>query len=743
MLRPRLEAIELRYGCHDGGWELPDHGAPVVVAGRNGSGKTTLLEGMVACLFGSERQLSPGSEAGEAWGQVRLVRGGDRFLVRRDFQTGRTLIHYGEDGPVHFEGNGDLRAGSHEARRYRQVLSELLGVRDLDAYTRTLFVRQGALQSTTLDAHLLQLASGGDERVETARRGMAEVHRAITARPIHRGGRPAINPRELEKLDEEISGLRHRLDAARAAGARRGPLALDRERMAERLTRLAGEVDHLEQAHAALARGSAIEISARQLKELVGQLDQGASAIAEATAELSAAEEGDTAALEGGRYPPDFSERLAAAELRWRDLERLKGVPAPTVPAISILLLVAAGVLWLAGQPPWLVGAVAVAGALAFGAALATWLDARRARDALRTELRRLLEGVPGADRLGPETRDEAHERFLAQRRAGERLARARSRLARQLRHGRRSLASARTVGLQTSRSPIHDATPPPEGHHAVRRVIHRLRASAERARDRLHRERRELDRVGDASLRLPDGVVPTEEGVAAALKERRSERRRLEEALQGATQELLERGTPAESLDALEAALASLEPRREALVRKAEVLEAAHALLADAYAIFRDRDQERLVERISHHVERITDGATGPLVVEGGLEEARVRSRGRLLPPRSPPLSFGEVHALLLAVRFGAADFLGGMGVYPPLILDEPFAHLDPDRARSLWEVLNRVAEERQVILTTQDVLLLSALEVEPDIVLDPDDGASPVRPRAIADAGATTRPE
>jgi hypothetical protein len=742
MLRPRLEAMELLYGCHEGAWEIPDHGAPVVVAGRNGSGKTTFLDGMVACLFGSERHLSPGSGAGDAWGRLRLARGGDRFLVRRDFRTGRTLVQYGEDGPVHFEGNGDPRAGSHEARRYRQVLSELLGVRDPDAYARTLYVRQGALQNTTLGAHLLQLAAGGDERVETARRGLAEAHRAITARPIHRGGRPAINPRELEKLDEEISGLRHRLEAARAAGARRGPLALDRERMAERLTRLAEEVDHLEQAHAALARGSAIEISARQLKELVGQLDQGASAIAEAAAELSAAEEGDTAALEGGRYPPDFSERLAAADLRWRDMERLEGVPVPTVPAISAVLLVAAGALWLAGQPPWLVGAVAVAGALAAGAAVATWLDARRARDDLRIELTRLLEGVPGADRLGPETREKAHERFLAQRRAGERLTRARARLARQLRHGRRSLASARTVGLDTSRPSIPEATPPPDGTPAVRRVAHRLRASAGRARDRLDRERRELDRVGDASLSLPDGVVPTEEGVAAALKERRLERRRLEESLREATQELLERGSPAESLDALEAALASLEPRREALARKAEVLEAAHALLADAYATFRDRDQERLVERISYHVERITDGATGPLVVEGSLEEARVRSRGRLLPPQSPPLSFGEAHALLLAVRFGAADFLGGMGVYPPLILDDPFAHLDPERARSLWEVLCRVAEERQVILTTQDVLLLSALEVEPDILLDLDDGASPARPRAMADAGAT-RPE
>ena len=32
---------------------------------------------------------------------------------------------------------------------------------------------------------------------------------------------------------------------------------------------------------------------------------------------------------------------------------------------------------------------------------------------------------------------------------------------------------------------------------------------------------------------------------------------------------------------------------------------------------------------------------------------------RGRKLPLASPPLSFGELHAVLLAVRLGAADFL------------------------------------------------------------------------------------
>jgi uncharacterized protein YhaN len=411
----------------------------------------------------------------------------------------------------------------------------------------------------------------------------------------------------------------------------------------------------------------------------------------------------------------------------------MAGKPPYWLAALAIVLAIAAAALGWSTLPLY----AAVAGgaaAVAAAAWLALWVDARRSRAAVERELAEILADVPGGGALGPDGRDEAVRAFEAQAGARRELAAARQELADVLREARLDLRAARVSGLAAA-GPSGEKQEADADPDLARRTTARVTRALADAKSRMVRERRELDRVGDASLRLPDGVVPTEAGVAEALHERRQERRRVQEALQEVGQELLERGTPAESLDALEAALSSLAPRRDALLRKAEVLETAHALLTDAYDSFRASDQDRLVGLISGHASRLTDGAVGPVVVDGLLEEARIRASGRLLPLRSPPLSYGELHAAFLAVRLGAADFLGGLGIFPPLILDEPFAHLDPDRAAAVWEMLRTVAGERQVILTTQDALLLAALGVEPDIALgveqaadQADDPAAPI---------------
>jgi hypothetical protein len=82
--------------------------------------------------------------------------------------------------------------------------------------------------------------------------------------------------------------------------------------------------------------------------------------------------------------------------------------------------------------------------------------------------------------------------------------------------------------------------------------------------------------------------------------------------------------------------------------------------------------------------------------------------------------LSYGQWHVVLLAIRLGAADFLAGLGVRLPLLLDDPFVHLDAGRARELWDVLARIAAERQVFVATQDRLLVDHLGIEPHLDLD-----------------------
>jgi len=146
---------------------------------------------------------------------------------------------------------------------------------------------------------------------------------------------------------------------------------------------------------------------------------------------------------------------------------------------------------------------------------------------------------------------------------------------------------------------------------------------------------------------------------------------------------------------------------------------EAAFALIRDAYQDFREHDRDRLLGAVSRSLLDLTGGAIGPVEAPGSLADAGVRLHGRQVELRSPPLSYGEFHAALIGIRLGASDFHARSGIRPPMIVDEPFAYLDLDRARELWRLLCRVAQERQVFVVTQEALTLEVLRIAPDIEL------------------------
>ena len=729
MLRPAIREARLLFGRHDAGFRFPSDGRPAVIAGPNGSGKSTLVEGLVRTLFGYERRRAgeaASMEARKPWatdamaGEVILEARGEAVRIRRDFVSDRVRVDAPATGVVHFEGDGNPGATNQEARHYRRILTDLFGLADLDAYQRTLYIRQGDLPHTTVGDHLLRLAAGGHVRVDGARRDIAETHRGVTRRPIHPAARPAVNPRELEKVGEEIAAVRARLDAARRAGERRGPIALERDRAADRLDALDEEIRLLEDARSALARGGSIEMQVRQLREWSRKLDRAAERLARAGDENEAAEAAFVDSMRAGRYPDDFPARVAAAELRWKDMEALGAGTGRWPAIIGLLAALAASGLWIAGEP--LLTAVAAGVALLAGVAwVALRLDARRRRRDARGEIAAMLEGVPDAETVSPRTRSRHLALYHGQRGTQARRAEARADLAAAARDARGLLLDLRAAGLPPEKPRRKRAGEERPRGSVAQRLQDRVRAAAAETRDRMARTAVDLERLGDVSLQLPDGVPPTEADVAEALAHRRRERSTLQDEIQGLGQELLERGTPSESGAALEAALAELIPRRDALDRKARALEAAHALVADAYDAFRARDQERLLADVSRHAAGLTSSSMAGVEIAGTLEEVSVRMGGRTLPLTSPPLSFGELHGLLLAVRLGAADFLAGVGILPPLIVDEPFAHLDRERAAAAWSILRAVASERQVILTTQDELVLEALGIDPDLRLPP----------------------
>lgn len=236
-----------------------------------------------------------------------------------------------------------------------------------------------------------------------------------------------------------------------------------------------------------------------------------------------------------------------------------------------------------------------------------------------------------------------------------------------------------------------------------------------------------------DAALRLPAGVAAESDAVESALASRRSRQRETRARINEIERRIMETERIAGSPVALRDRLDACRREHADLAMRAEVLRAAYALLIDAYDEFRAHDQERLLDRVSGRVAALSGGRLGPVVATGELAQATLLMTGRPVAFGSPPLSFGEHHAALLGVRLGAADFLASGGVEPPLIVDDPFVHLDIDLVDQVWSLLCRLAADRQVIVATQDTLVLDHLGVQPDIRLARRDPATPQRPLLI----------
>lgn len=65
------------------------------------------------------------------------------------------------------------------------------------------------------------------------------------------------------------------------------------------------------------------------------------------------------------------------------------------------------------------------------------------------------------------------------------------------------------------------------------------------------------------------------------------------------------------------------------------------------------------------------------------------------------PKLSRGQTDQLYFAVRLGIAEFLGGRGVNPPILLDDPFVNFDDSRFENAMRFLSeKIAGRHQVIL-------------------------------------------
>ena len=737
----RFLRIDLGYGCHAAGsFEIPEKDAPIVIAGPNGSGKTTLVEALVRTLFGFDRRQPRDRDclaARAPWTGDRCqaeveLRGvdGRRWRIRREFEDGHVRLESDDGGA--WSGDGNPASANQEALEYRRRLAAIFGLAEIEHYEETACVAQGRLLDTRLREELLQIEAGGYGNVDEALARIARAHAELTSHPIDGAGRGKTKPRRLESAEAEITRLRSRLASAESVLSWRAPLEQEVDAARTRAIELDREIARLETALGPLNGRRALESRVETLLERQATVETSRNRVERASRQLAAIEDQVTVPLEE-RYPADFLERLGRLEWMWARQASLRaardrlesGPRAADVPPTWIAPAVAAAVALIGAVVSVVIGTAAPAlggAALAVvagtGLLLHRWArirgrdetlarkhDLYGALDQLGQDLARELDGIPRAHTLSPATVDERRHAFEVQRQAGEKIGAARDALEQEL------LDAARVLAAE----PASDGTLQDLAGTRTTQCA----AATEEIRLALARAQVEIESL--AAVDLPDGVDATPESVAAALAGRRAERRAVEERARAAETRLLQEGTGHESPVAIRDELDLLDADRAAIEREARVHEAAHALIRDAYQEFREHDRERLLNAVSRSLLDLTGGRIGPIQAPGSLADASVRLDGREVELRSPPLSYGEFHAALFGIRLGASDFHARSGIRPPMIVDEPFAYLDLERARELWRLLCAVARERQVFVVTQEALTLAALGIAPDIDLTP----------------------
>ncbi|MCG8469804.1 MAG: AAA family ATPase [Gemmatimonadetes bacterium] len=755
----RFLAIELSYGRHHGVFDLEVGTRPVVIAGPNGAGKSSLIEAIIRALYGFRRSRADDRTAhslrrpwsGGSYGaRLVLETGAGRWTIERDFDTDAVrIVEAGRESPL-FEGEAKPKGAGESARRYRALLTESVGLSELDPYARTACIFQGGIGATGLNLDLLRVAAGGHTDVESAHGRLRKEYRALTTEPIDGGARRRRKLGSIERLDRRIDDLETRTVEAVAAEDKRGPLVRERDEVRAEIERLVDAQAALEAAFEVLSEARRLEEAETTSRDRLRRLERSSRELDEALARFDLSRDRITHGP-AARYPLDFPERARALEEGvWprrsaleEELDTIVARPQPTGRAAAVIGAIGLAALGLGAIALTLGGRVLGGALLGLGGtaglvALARRrTDLRAARDrgdrirALETQLDEvtaraieLLDGVPDPETLTPESlpgRRAEYERETADRAVIEESDRA-------LRQAV-DLATRELSGLDSGAEgpSARDTT----GGLTVRArdALGALHAAAASERERtLAPLTLRLGELGRVRFDLPAGVDATLDGVRDARRVGLAAGERARARLVEIDRRLAVEARPEDSVQRLRRELDAARTEHERRSRRANAYRVAFRLVSDAYESFRRTDEKRLLEAVTRHLTGVSGGELGALSAQDGLEDARIALGEREVPIEAPPLSYGQLHTALLSIRMGAADFLAGLGVRVPLLIDDPFVHLDEEAASELWRILQRVARERQVIIATQDRLLLEHLGVTADIGLEraserPDD--------------------
>jgi uncharacterized protein YhaN len=690
----RLVGIRLRRFKRFGDWSATFAPGLNVIRGPNEAGKSTVMEAILEALFGAGRP--DAASRLRSWGEQRLgeitlelqVRNA-RYLLRRDLEAGTVLLQT-DDGRDRIEVLRDVQ------RR----LMDWIGLASEGAYRTTAFVTQADIARVSedrrlLSTHLSRIMSGaGAETVQSAAQWISDQRTRIQGA----SGGPRTLTDRIAELRAQQSNSRQREERAQRHRAE----LRDVTRRLEEIEREANEKAELVRAARwanDLQRREQIliheETSAKeQLTRAEGLLAK-LHALDGHVADFSAQQEAQLAELFNARrnYQNVESAHIAAreqAEREERALEDLatKHQSASRVGTVGGTLAISGAIAVAGGLAVFVltqfVGGLALAGVglavAAFGLMRRTKvtetgvdyrtqeakvLELRRRTDVLQRQIAEAQETVGAKLRaLGGASLEDVEKRFASY-----------MEMLRQREELRASLRSIRSGDPKTALE------------NRVKEIGTEL-ASVRQTLASLPKGVRKVQADGT------DQVEQQAAQLNAELQDLREKRARLE----GVLEESLLRGDDGARL---EEEIAVLQVRADRQNHMLEILDLTGRLLEEARTVSVYPAREMLERRTGEYMATATDGAyTRVAVDERSLRpQVWIPQAGTWKDPTE--LSQGTSDQLYLCLRLALLDVLTA-DRKAPLFLDEPFAHLDDQRRRSMLSLLNVAARDRQVVLFT-----------------------------------------
>ncbi|MBO5976768.1 MAG: hypothetical protein J6P94_06300, partial [Oscillospiraceae bacterium] len=144
---------------------------------------------------------------------------------------------------------------------------------------------------------------------------------------------------------------------------------------------------------------------------------------------------------------------------------------------------------------------------------------------------------------------------------------------------------------------------------------------------------------------------------------------------------------------------LEAAESRRDELLEQYEALEMAIATLRDANDEMQQRFAPELGRRAGEIMARLTGGKYASLSFSRELD-ASAKREGDTLAHEKAFLSEGTADQLYLALRLAICELALPEGCSCPIILDDALVNFDDERMGYALELLEEMAEKRQIIL-------------------------------------------